>query len=109
MKRSSGGQCKVDDFELIMDHFEKTALQQQPFLSMDVSNIMSYEEIEPTFEGVINEKLRVFAKHIYLHWKDQKIAREGRTIIPFLKVGYHASLFGLFFSLLITCTVRTRE
>jgi hypothetical protein len=69
-----------------MDHFEKTALQRQPYLSMDVSTIISYEEIETTFDGIISDKLRIFAKHIYQHWKDTKVAREGRAIIPVLKV-----------------------
>ncbi|RPB16064.1 hypothetical protein P167DRAFT_481593 [Morchella conica CCBAS932] len=84
-KRPNGAQCKVNDFELIMDHFEKTALQRQPYLSMDVSTIISYEEIETTFDGIISDKLRIFAKHIYQHWKDAKVAREGRAIIPVLK------------------------
>lgn len=87
-KRSGGGQCKVDDFELIMDHLENTAQQRQPFLSIDVTNILSYEEMETSFDGFISEKLKSFAKHIYQHWKEQKIVREGRAIIPVLKVGY---------------------
>lgn len=86
-KRSSGGQCKVDDFELIMDHFENTAQQRQPFLSIDVTNILSHEEMETSFDGFISDKLKSFAKPIYQHWKDQKISREGRAIIPVLKVG----------------------
>lgn len=87
-KRSSSGQYKVDDFELIMDHLENTAQQRQPFLSIDVTNILSYEEMETSFDGFISEKLKSFAKHIYQHWKEQKIAREGRAIIPVLKVGH---------------------
>lgn len=85
-KRSNSPQCKIDDFELIMDHFENTAQQRQPFLSIDVTNILSYEEMETSFDGAISEKLRSFTKHIYQHWKEQKIAREGRAIIPVLKV-----------------------
>lgn len=93
IKRLSGSQCKVDDFELIMDHFESTAQQRQPFLSIDVTNILSYEEMETTFDNIICEKLKPFTKHIYQHWKDQKTAREGRAIIPVLKVSCQASLF----------------
>ncbi|KAL7268454.1 Enhancer of polycomb-like protein 1 [Rhizina undulata] len=85
MRRSGVPVCTEDQFEFIMDQFENIIQLRQPFLSMDVSNIMSWEDMESSFTGAMDGHLKLFAKSIYSYWKDQKIARGGRPIIPVLK------------------------
>lgn len=86
-KRPGGVQCKVDDFERAMDLFESIAQEKQPYLSMDVSNILPYDEIAGHFNDSLDPDLIKVAAVIYSHWKEQRISRGGRPIVPVLKVG----------------------
>jgi len=74
------------EFETVMEHYEKTIQSNQPFLSMDVSNIMPYEEMEGTFDRIFDGNMISIAKLIYGHWREQKVARQGKYIMPTLKV-----------------------
>lgn len=74
-----------DEFETIMDLYESAIQQTQPYLSMDVANIIPFEELEHAFEDTLEPPLKIVAKHIYAYWKELKINRGGRTIIPCLK------------------------
>ncbi|KAI5803217.1 enhancer of polycomb-like-domain-containing protein [Geopyxis carbonaria] len=74
-----------DDFEAVMDLYESTIQLRQPFLSVDVTSVMSYEEMESSFEEGLEPSLKNIAKLLYSHWKEQKIARGGRALIPVLK------------------------
>jgi enhancer of polycomb-like protein len=86
-KRPGGGQpCKIEDFEKIMDAFENIAQEKQPYMAMDVEKILSYEELASGFDGSLSNDLIKFAALIYSHWREQRISREGRPIIPILKV-----------------------
>lgn len=75
-----------DDFESVMDLYESTIQLRQPFLSVDVTSLLSYEEMKSAFEEGLEPSLKNIAKLLYPHWKEQKVARGGRAIIPVLKV-----------------------
>jgi len=98
-----------DEFETIMDLYESAIQQTQPYLSMDVTNIIPFEELEHAFEETLDPPLKIVAKQIYSYWREQKVNRSGRTIIPCLKVGLILVLIrsppGLL--LAVPCTVLT--
>lgn len=48
--------CSELEFEIICDKFERVIDEKQPFLSMDLSNILSYEEISSIIMEEINSK-----------------------------------------------------
>ena len=85
-RKSSLPPITEDDFETIMDLYENAIQQTQPYLSMDVMNILPFEELEHAFDEALDANLKAVAKSVYSYWKEQKIARAGRSIIPCLKV-----------------------
>jgi len=69
-----------------VQHFEEVISDKQPFLSMDPTQILSYEEIEGSFEERnYPASYKSFAKQIYPHWRQRKEARLGKSIMPSLK------------------------
>ncbi|KAF8534612.1 enhancer of polycomb-like-domain-containing protein [Trichophaea hybrida] len=84
-RKSTLSPITEDEFETIMDLYESTIQQTQPYLSMDVMNIIPFEELEHAFEENLDANLRAVAKSVYSYWKEQKISRGGRSIIPCLK------------------------
>ncbi|KAK7204510.1 enhancer of polycomb-like-domain-containing protein, partial [Myxozyma melibiosi] len=84
-KRSASQKCSEDMFELIIQQFESTITERQPFLSTDVSQILSFEELESAFKGVNLPMYLNFAKMIYPHWKARRIDRNGKPIMYTLK------------------------
>ncbi|KAG0129816.1 enhancer of polycomb-like-domain-containing protein [Tuber indicum] len=84
-KRPGGQQCKVEEFERIMDLFESIALEKQPYMSIDMSTVMPYDEMVAHFGDVLSGELVKIAAVIYSHWKEQRVARGGSSIIPTLK------------------------
>lgn len=95
-----------DQFETIMDLYESAIQQTQPYLSMDVTNIIPFEELEHAFEETLDTALKLVAKHIYTYWREQKVNRSGRTIIPSLKVGLIPVLIISLFPSACFCLVR---
>jgi enhancer of polycomb-like protein len=85
-KRALSTQCTEDQFEEIMDFFEITAQSKQPFAAVDSPPVLSYEEIESSFDELIDESVRVFARDVYQHWKGERIKRGNRSLTPSLKV-----------------------
>lgn len=115
-KRAPNNKCTEDEFELIMYKFEDTIAEKQPFLSMDPTLVMSYEEMSSYIIEQITEaendpsnpefllaamvssfhkkkplksplaSFKQFSEAIYPHWKERKIARKGKPIFPVLKV-----------------------
>ncbi|KAK9239467.1 enhancer of polycomb-like-domain-containing protein [Lipomyces kononenkoae] len=84
-KRPASQKCTEDIFEQIMYQFETAIADRQPFLSTDVSQILSFEELESAFSE-FNLPLYInFAKMIYPHWKERRIQRHGRPIMYTLK------------------------
>jgi enhancer of polycomb-like protein len=47
--------------------------------------VLSYEELEAEFDETISEPARRFAKDIYSHWKNQRLLKGNRPLIPSLK------------------------
>ncbi|CUS11209.1 unnamed protein product [Tuber aestivum] len=84
-KRPGGQQCKVEEFERIMDLFESIALENQPYMSIDMSTVMPYDEIAVHFGEALSGELAKIAAVVYSHWKEQRVARGGNPIIPILK------------------------
>lgn len=86
-KRSAGAQiCSEDVFEEVVQHFENTVAARQPYLHTDVSNILNYEEMELVFDENFSSAAKSFALAIYDHWKERRIKRGGRPIMPTIRV-----------------------
>lgn len=84
-KRGKNAQCSEDDFEEVMNFFEETSHTKQPYASVDNTPVLSYEELEAEFDETIGEPSRRFAKDIYSHWKNQRLLKGNRPLIPSLK------------------------
>ncbi|KAH9812715.1 enhancer of polycomb-like-domain-containing protein [Melampsora americana] len=80
------GPLSADDLERLMDHFEKTTEETVPGLHLDTNRLPSLADFEHTFEGtVINPRLssgKIFAKFVYSHWKERRLKRGGKPIMP---------------------------
>ncbi|EEH41264.1 hypothetical protein PAAG_03550 [Paracoccidioides lutzii Pb01] len=74
-KKDASTQCTEDQFEVVMAFFEETAQSKQPFAAVDSPPVLSYSEMENSFDGLVDESVRQFANDIYEHWK----ARRNRT------------------------------
>ncbi|KAF8472440.1 enhancer of polycomb-like-domain-containing protein [Kalaharituber pfeilii] len=85
-KRSTGAQCSEDTFEECMQHFESLIAVKQPYLSMDVSQILPHEDFESAFDESHSAAVRSWAKLIYPHWKERRIARGGKSIMPAIRI-----------------------
>ncbi|KAK9462153.1 enhancer of polycomb-like-domain-containing protein [Lipomyces oligophaga] len=84
-KRSASQKCSEDIFELIMQQLESTISERQPFLSTDVSQILSFDELENALTHSGIAPFISFAKIIYPHWKERRIERNGKPIMYTLK------------------------
>jgi enhancer of polycomb-like protein len=69
-----------------MEFFETTAQSKQPFATIDSPPVVSYEEMENSFDESIDEPVRMFAKEVYHHWKVERIERGNKPLTPSLKV-----------------------
>jgi len=85
-RRDACTQCTEDQFEEVMNFFEETAQAKQPFAVVDSPSIISYAEMEASFD-VVEETVRKFAKDIYEHWKSRRTQAGNRPLQPVLKVG----------------------
>lgn len=84
-KRSKTDQCSEDEFEQIIYFFEETTSTKQPFAAVDNPPVLAYEELETEFDEPISESARRFAKDIYEHWKNQRLLKGNRPLMPSLK------------------------
>ncbi|KAI9786874.1 MAG: Enhancer of polycomb-like protein 1 [Geoglossum umbratile] len=84
-KRALSTQCTEDQFEVIMAFFETTAQSKQPFAAVDSPPVVSFEEMEGSFDESIDESIRIFTKEVYQHWKTERIKRGNRPLTPSLK------------------------
>jgi enhancer of polycomb-like protein len=84
-KRGKGVQCSEDEFEEAMYFFEQTSHTKQPYASVDNAPVLSYEELEAEFDETISESARRFARDIYGHWKNQRLLKGNRPLMPSLK------------------------
>lgn len=84
-KRNASTQCSEDQFEEVMNYFEETAQAKQPYAAVDSAPVLSYEEMENSFDENIDDHARSFARDIYEHWKRRKLAVGNRSLITGLK------------------------
>jgi enhancer of polycomb-like protein len=78
--------CAEDTFEEVMDLFERTAQAKQPFAVVDSPPVLSYEELEISFDDTVEVSSLVFTKEIYQHWKKQRLKQGNKPLTPSLKV-----------------------
>jgi len=80
------GRLTEDDFEAIMDHFEKTTEETVPGLHLDTNRLPSLADLELAAEcPLIPQRLssiKIFAKFVYSHWKERRLKRGGKPIMP---------------------------
>ncbi|KAI9884078.1 MAG: Calcineurin subunit B [Watsoniomyces obsoletus] len=87
-KRSTSTRCSPDEFEEVMDFFEKFSKFRQPFAVVDNEPVMSLNEMIQSHEyhEEVDEPARAFATDIYEHWKSKRLKRGHRPVMPSLKV-----------------------
>lgn len=85
-KRDASTQCSEDKFEEVMNFFEEIAKSKQPFAAVDNPPVVTWEEIENSFDENLNDDLRSFARDIYDHWKTRRLKSGNHSLIPGLKV-----------------------
>lgn len=85
-KRNASTQCSEDQFEEVMSFFEGTAQAKQPYAAVDSPPVLTYEEMEDSFDENIDDLERTFARDIYEHWKRRRLAAGNRSLITGLKV-----------------------
>lgn len=75
-----------DDFELIMDLFERITDRKTPTLHLDVSRIPTLEDMEPSFPTYLPpwslRSARTLSRVIYPHWKSRRLGAGGKNILP---------------------------
>lgn len=84
-KKGKNPRCSEDEFEEVINFFEETTSTKQPFASVDNSPVLAYEDFESEFDETISESARRFAKDIYAHWKNQRLLKGNRPLLPSLK------------------------
>ena len=92
-KRNASTQCSEDQFEEIMSFFEETAHTKQPFAAVDSPPVLTYNEMESSFDENLDETARIFAKCIYEHWKSRRLKAGNISLITGLKVRQLLILF----------------
>ncbi|KAI9850682.1 MAG: Enhancer of polycomb-like protein 1 [Thelocarpon superellum] len=85
-KKPVSSQCSEDLFEEVMDFFEQTARLKQPFAAVDNPPVVTWEEMESSFDETLEEKGRSLAPEIYPHWKARRLKRGNKTLMPGLKL-----------------------
>ncbi|KAF2128338.1 hypothetical protein P153DRAFT_292813 [Dothidotthia symphoricarpi CBS 119687] len=84
-KRGKGSQCSEDEFEEVIYFFEETTQTKQPYAAVDNSPVLAYEDFESEFDDTVSESARRFAKDIYSYWKNQRLLKGNRSLLPTLK------------------------
>jgi enhancer of polycomb-like protein len=84
-KKGKNNHCSEDEFEEVMNFFEETTALKQPYAAVDNSPVLSYEELEADFDDTVSESARRFARDIYPHWKNQRLLKGNRPLMPSLK------------------------
>lgn len=84
-KQGKKSHCSEDDFEEIINFFEEKTQEKQPYAEVDNSPVLAFEDLEAEFDETINESARRFAKDVYAHWKNQRLLKGNRPLMPALK------------------------
>ena len=78
--------CTEDQFEEVMAFFEDTARNKQPFSAVDNPPVLTLQELEEQFDEHVEPSVKTWAKTIYPHWRDRRIAANNQSVQPTLKV-----------------------
>ncbi|KAI5297407.1 NADH-ubiquinone oxidoreductase 40 kDa subunit, partial [Ascosphaera pollenicola] len=84
-KRDASTKCSETRFEEIMAFFEDTAQLSQPFAAVDHPPVISWEEMEQSFDNLVDEVNRRLAPDIYEHWKARRTKIGNQSLRPSLK------------------------
>ncbi|KAF1837821.1 hypothetical protein BDW02DRAFT_81347 [Decorospora gaudefroyi] len=84
-KKGKSNQCSEDEFEEVVYFFEEITSTKQPYAAVDNPPVLAFEELEAEFDETISEPARRFAKDIYSHWKNQRLLKGNRPLMPALK------------------------
>ncbi|KAF2823871.1 hypothetical protein CC86DRAFT_468864 [Ophiobolus disseminans] len=84
-KQGKKSHCSEDEFEEIVNFFEEKTQEKQPYAEVDNSPVLAYEDLEAEFDETISESARRFAKDVYAHWKNQRMLKGNRSLMPALK------------------------
>ncbi|BGP18848.1 hypothetical protein JCM10213_003503 [Rhodosporidiobolus nylandii] len=74
-----------DDFELVMEAFELGTDQKAPMAHVNLSLLPSLADFSDCFEDPLKPhlaRLRPYASEVYPHWRERRVARKGKGIIP---------------------------
>ncbi|OKL57009.1 Enhancer of polycomb-like protein 1 [Talaromyces atroroseus] len=77
--------CTEDQFEEVMQFFEETAQTKQPYAAVDHPPVLSFAEIEESFDAAVDEHIKKFAKDIYDHWKSRRVNKGNSPLQSALK------------------------
>ncbi|KAL8652255.1 MAG: hypothetical protein Q9210_002796 [Variospora velana] len=78
--------CSEDQFEEVMNFYEEIAQAKQPYAAVDNSPILTYEEIEDTFEERLEAPAKIFSREIYDHWRSRRLKIGNRSLSVNLKL-----------------------
>ncbi|KUI71123.1 Enhancer of polycomb-like protein 1 [Cytospora mali] len=88
-RRPAAQRLSEDDFEKIMDVFEESAAHQTPFAAVD-KTILPYDNMVYGINGLPDSaKLLPYAKEIYGHWKNRRLALSNGPLHATLKFETH--------------------
>lgn len=85
-KRDPASRCSEDQFEEVMNFFEEIAQTKQPFAAVDNAPVLSYAEIEESFDALVEDGIKKWARAIYDHWRARRMQKGNRPLQPQLKV-----------------------
>ncbi|KAF8479466.1 enhancer of polycomb-like-domain-containing protein [Gautieria morchelliformis] len=87
-----------DEFELVMGLFEKLTEDKCPFIHLDLDAFPPFSDYEPTFAAPLPpatfatytvpssvpppERLVAIARAVYPYWRERKVEREGKRVVP---------------------------
>jgi len=83
-KKPAGSKCSEDDFERIMEIYEETADVQAPFAAVD-GTVIPFETMKLALKQQVDDKILVFAKDIYDHWRTRRQESGNHPLQPTLK------------------------
>lgn len=69
-----------------MSFFEEIAQTKQPFAAVDNAPVLSYAEIEESFDALVEDGIKKWARAIYDHWRERRMKKGNRPLQPQLKV-----------------------
>ncbi|KAG8623506.1 hypothetical protein KVT40_008482 [Elsinoe batatas] len=84
-KNSKDGRLTIDCFEEVMSFFESAASTRQPFANIDSPPVLSFEELQASYDDTISPEAQKWAAEVYPHWHSLRLARGNQTLMPGLK------------------------